>query len=324
MIASTVAMSAVRELRGRQTIEEGTRPMNILVSGASGLVGTALTRSLEADGHRAIALVRHPPEVLDEAPWRPDEDFIDLSRADALDAVVHLAGENIASGRWTDEKMAAIRDSRVNGTKLVAEAIARLDPKPKVLVCASAIGFYGDRGDELLDEGATAGQGFLPEVCRDWEAATRPAADAGIRVVNLRIGVVLAKDGGALAKMLTPFKLGAGGKIGSGRQYMSWIALDDVVGAIRHAITTESLSGPVNAVAPQAATNLEFTKALGRALSRPTLFPMPVFAARLALGKMADDLLLASTRVEPKALQTSGYAFDQPELDGALRAILAR
>jgi hypothetical protein len=237
---------------------------------------------------------------------------------------VHLAGENIAAGRWTVEKKARIRDSRVKGTKTLCEALAQLSQPPKVLVSASAIGYYGDRGAELLWENSALGTGFLAEVCQAWEEATRPAMEKGIRVVLLRIGVVLSPAGGALAKMLLPFKLGLGGIIGSGKQYMSWIALDDVVGTIDHVLITDTLQGPVNAVAPHPVTNSEFTKTLRRVLRRPTLFPMPAFAARLAFGEMADELLLASTRVEPKRLIATEYRFRYPELEDALRHLLGR
>lgn len=238
------------------------------------------------------------------------------------DAVVHLAGENIARARWSERQKALIRDSRVKGTRLLCDLLARYSPPPKALVCASAVGYYGDRADEILKEESAPGSGFLADVCREWEAATQPAVERGIRVVNLRIGIVLSPMGGALAKMLTPFKLGVGGTIGSGRQYMSWIALDDVVGAIHFALTNESLHGPVNAVAPNPVTNREFTHTLGRVLSRPTLFPMPAFAARLVLGEMADALLLASARVEPAQLLASGFTFRHPDLEAALRALL--
>jgi len=241
---------------------------------------------------------------------------------DELDAVVHLAGENIAGARWTQRQKTLIRDSRVKGTRVLSDLMGRRSPPPKVLVCASAIGYYGDRGDEILREDSASGSGFLPDVCREWEAACQPAAAKSIRVVNLRIGIVLSQAGGALAKMLTPFKLGAGGVIGSGRQYMSWIALDDVASAIHHALTHDSLRGPVNAVAPNPVTNRDFTRTLGRVLSRPTLFPMPAFVARLALGEMADALLLASARVVPARLLESGFVFRYPDLVGALRHLL--
>lgn len=296
--------------------------MNILVSGASGLVGTALVRSLSANGHRIFKLVRKKADTgKGEIQWNPEAGEIDAASLEGVDAVVHLAGENIA-GRWSKAKKDAIRESRIKGTTLLAKALAGLKRKPKVLVCASAIGFYGDRGDEILDENAAAGTGFLADVCKEWESATRPAAEAGIRVVNARIGVVLASGGGALSKMLTPFKLCVGGVMGSGKQYWSWVALDDVVGAMEHALNNEDVRGPVNLVAPESATNREFTKTLGKVLSRPTIFPMPGFVARIALGEMADALLLSSARVEPKKLKESGYRFRFPQLEGALRHVL--
>jgi uncharacterized protein (TIGR01777 family) len=240
-------------------------------------------------------------------------------------AAVHLAGESIATGRWTAARKARILESRAKGTRLLAEALAGLEPRPKVLVSASAIGYYGDRGDEALTEDSGSGSAFfLSNVCRQWESATEPAADAGIRVANLRFGVILSAGGGALPRLLTPFRLGVGGTLGSGKQFMSWIAVDDAVGAILHALTTKALRGPVNAVSPQPVTNREFTKALGRVLGRPTLFPMPAFAARLAFGQMADELLLCSQRVEPAKLLASDYQFRFPDLEGALRHLLGK
>jgi uncharacterized protein (TIGR01777 family) len=299
--------------------------LRILVTGSSGLIGSNLVPFLNAGGHRPIRLVRSQSQVpvLGERwSWDPERGTMLSAGSEGLDAVVHLAGENIAGARWTQRKKARIRDSRVKGTRLLCNLLARHSSPPKALVCASAVGYYGDRGDEILKEESTPGSGFLADVCQEWEAATQPAAETGIRVVNLRIGIVLSPLGGALAKMLTPFKLGAGGLIGSGRQYMSWIALDDVVGAICFALTNESLYGSVNAVAPIAVTNRDFTQTLGRVLSRPTLLPMPAFAARLALGEMADALLLASTRVEPARLLASGFKFRYPDLEGALRHVL--
>jgi hypothetical protein len=304
-------------------LSKGDRPMNIMVTGASGLVGAALVPFLTTGGHRVTRAVRSQP-TSNEIYWDPDTAVIDSAKLEGLDAVVHLAGENIAEGSWTAEKKARIRDSRVKGTRLVSKALAGLNQKPRVLVCASAIGFYGDRGAEILTEQSPAGSGFLADVCQEWEAATEPAAQAGIRVVNMRIGIVLTPRGGALQKMLLPFKFGVGGVMGDGRQYWSWVSIDDVIGAIYHAITNDALSGPVNAVAPRAATNAEFTKTLGRVLSRPTLFPMPAFLARLALGEMADALLLASTRVEPARLLNSGYSFRHADLEGALRFLLGK
>lgn len=294
--------------------------MHVAVSGASGLIGSTLVPLLTSAGHQVTRLVRRPAGE-GEATWNPASG-LDLTALDGLDAVVHLAGENIAAARWTAAAKQRIRESRVQGTRFLCEALATAPRVPKVLVCASAIGFYGDRGAEELTEESAAGSGFLAEVVRDWEAAAGPARDAGIRVVNLRFGVILSRKGGALAKMLLPFKLGAGGRVGDGRQYWSWISIDDAAGAIQHALLTEGLSGPVNAVAPQPVTNAEFTKTLGRLLRRPTLLPMPAFAARLALGEMADDLLLASARVIPRQLERTGYVFRQPTLEAALRHVL--
>lgn len=270
-----------------------------------------------------VKLVRREPSHPNETRWDPERAIIDEAALEGLDAVVHLAGENIA-GRWDQEKKAKIRDSRIKGTALLSNALARLSQKPKVFVCASAVGYYGDRGDQILTEASPPGSGFLPEVCRLWEAATEPAAESGIRVVNLRIGIVLSSRGGALARMLTPFKLGLGGPIGSGQQYMSWIDLEDLIRIITHALKAESLCGPVNAVAPNPVTNAEFARALGRALSRPALLPLPAFAARLAFGQMADELLLASARVKPEKLLSSGFQFNYPDIDSSLRHILER
>ncbi len=303
---------------------QGVGIMNILVTGSTGLVGSSVVSFLKTGGHRVLRLVRGTANGADDIVWHPAGDTIESAKLEGLDAVVHLAGENIASGRWNAAKKERIRDSRVNGTVLLSKALAKLTRKPRVLVCASAIGFYGDRGDEVLTESSPPGTSFLSDVCRDWEIAAEPARQAGIRVVNLRIGVVLTPHGGALAKMLLPFKLGAGGIVGSGQQFWSWIALDDVVGAIHHAINCESLSGPVNAVSPEPTTNRDFTKTLGRVLHRPTIFPMPAFAAKLLLGEMADELLLASTRVLPTRLQSSGFAYRCPKLEGALRHVLGQ
>jgi uncharacterized protein (TIGR01777 family) len=295
--------------------------MKVLVSGATGLVGSALVPFLIHSGHSVVRMVRRadPGDV----SWDPATGELEASKLEEMEGVVHLAGENIA-GRWTTAKKERIRRSRIQGTGLLTERLAGLRRKPGVLVCASAIGYYGDRGDELLQEDSLAGRGFLPEVCRAWEAAAEPARQAGIRVVHLRFGVILSAAGGALARMLTPFRMGLGGRIGSGRQYMSWLSLDDAVGAIHHALIRQDLSGPVNAVAPHPVTNLGFTRTLGRVLSRPTLFPMPAFAARLAFGEMADALLLASARVAPTRLEASGYEFGHPDLEGALRDLLSR
>lgn len=297
--------------------------MKILVSGASGLVGTALVGELRREGHEVLRLVRRVPSSGDEVRWDASSG-IEGAEALEVDAVVHLAGESIAEGRWTADKKRRILESRTRGTQALCESLARMKRRPSVLVSASAIGFYGDRGSEVLTEESSSGDNFVAEVCRGWESATELASQAGIRVVHLRIGVVLAGQGGALKKMLLPFLMGAGGKLGSGDQYMSWVGLDDVVGAIRHCIAHEELSGPVNATAPGAVTNSEYTKTLGRVLRRPTIAPMPAFAARLVFGQMADELLLASARVRPTRLEESGYAFRAPELESCLRIALNR
>jgi len=285
-------------------------PLHFLVSGSRGLVGRALLPYLTTGGHCVSPLGR---------------DLVALPEpAGGPTAVVHLAGEPIAAARWSRAVKQRILDSRVQGTRALCESLARWRNKPRVLVCASAIGFYGDRGDERLDESAASGEGFLASVCREWEAATAPARDAGIRVVHLRIGVVLSAGGGALAQLLTPFRLGAGGRLGDGRQFMSWIALDDLLDVILHSTMDDRLEGVVNAVSPEAITNSEFTRTLGRALRRPTLFPIPAPLARAAFGEMADEMLLASARVEPARLLHAGFTFRTPTLDAALRHTLGR
>ena len=298
--------------------------MHILITGSSGLIGSALVPFLATGGHQVTRLVRSQPRGQEMAMrWDPEAGILDAKSLEGVDAVVHLAGENIAE-RWSPEKKTRIHDSRVKGTRLLSDTLARLERSPKVLVCASAIGYYGDRGEEVLTEINPAGRGFLAEVCQAWEEAAEPARQKGIRVVSLRFGMVLSSAGGALAKMLPPFRLGLGGALGSGRQYVSWIAIDDAVGAIQHALTTETLQGPANTVAPQAVTNQEFTKVLGKVLGRPTVLPMPAFAARLMFGEMADELLLASARVEPAKLLSTGYAFRYPDLEAALRHVLGK
>lgn len=296
--------------------------MHVLVTGASGLVGSALVPVLSAGGHAVTRLVRSTPRPGQaEIPWDPATHSIPTPALEGFDAVIHLAGESLAQ-RWSAEKKARIRDSRAQGTRLLCDALAQLVKPPKVLLSASAIGYYGDRGERSVREDSAPGTGFLAEVCQAWEAATAPAVQGGVRVVRLRLGVVLSPAGGALAQMLPPFRLGMGGVVGSGKQYISWVALDEVLRIIEYALSTETLDGPVNVVTPQPVTNYEFTQTLGKVLRRPTWVPLPAFAARLMFGEMADALLLASTRVVPAQLQASGYTFQYPELEGALRHLL--
>lgn len=298
--------------------------MNVLMTGSNGLIGSALMPFLGRGGHQVRRLLRTESRESDTTLWDPANGTFAPGTFEGIDAVVHLAGEGIAGGRWTEGRKRSIRDSRVVGTRHLCEALAGLETPPSVLVAASAIGFYGDRGDELLDESALQGSGFLPNVCRAWEASVVPARTSGIRVVHLRLGIVLSPRGGALAKMLTPFTLGAGGVLGSGDQYMSWIALDDVPRIVLHVLSDSSVIGPVNAVAARAVTNREFTKTLGKVLHRPTVFPVPAFAVRLLFGEMGDALLLASTRVAPTCLNETGFEFAYPDLEGALRHLLGR
>lgn len=291
--------------------------MRVLVSGASGPIGSALRASFERETAEVVRLVRGAPNNAGEVQWNPMA-AVPAAMVSGFDAVVHLSGETVM-GRWTEAKKKAIRESRVTSTKNLAAALARTDRKPRVFVCASAIGFYGDHGDEILNEDSASGPGFLPEICREWERASRIAADAGIRTVNVRIGLVLSAKGGALSAMLMPFKLGVGGRIGSGKQWWSWIHVDDIIGGIRHAIGNESVSGPVNLVGPNAVRNAEFTKVLASVLRRPAIFPVPEFVVRLAFGtQAAEEMLLASQRVVPARLEASGYAFRYRELRTAL------
>lgn len=295
-------------------------PAKVLVSGASGLIGSALLRALQSSGYEVTRLVRSAIAGKGDVAWDPARPLAPES-VSAFDAVVHLAGESIV-GRWTDAKKRRVLESRVQGTRNLAEAVAAAPQRPRVFISASAIGYYGDRGEETLREESSSGNGFLPEVCRQWEAAAQPASAAGIRTAQMRFGVVLSASGGALQKMLPPFRMGVGGNIGSGRQWSSWIDIGDVVAAILHVIKTDTLRGPVNVVGPNPVRNAEFTKTLAAVLSRPAILPLPAFAARLVFGQMADELLLASQRVEPAKLSASGYVFKRPELRAALEAIL--
>jgi uncharacterized protein (TIGR01777 family) len=297
--------------------------MKILIGGSHGLVGTALIKLLEAAGHEVFRLVRYAPHSKTEVEWSPDRYSIALARIEGFDAVVNLAGESIAEGRWTDEKKRRIRESRVKGTKLLGDALANLTVPPRTFLCASAIGYYGNRGDEILTEASPPGNDFLANVCAEWEQATAFATEKGVRVVNTRFGIILDAEGGALKKMLPPFRMGVGGRIASGKQWMSWIALDDVIGALNFALTNDSLRGPVNFVAPNPVTNAEFTKTLGSVLSRPTLFPIPAFAIKVMFGEMGEALLLGGQRVAPKLLMAGGYEFRYSQLGKALANILA-
>lgn len=299
--------------------------MKILISGSTGLVGSALANSFVEEGHEVVRLVRHESSLsAPEIEWHPNHGRIDPQRLEGFDTVIHLAGESIASGRWNDEKKRTIRESRTKGTLLLSETLAQLSRPPSVFISASAIGYYGNRGDEQLTETSPPGNDFLSSVCVEWEQATRPASEKGIRTVLARFGIILDREGGALAKMLPPFRMGVGGRVGDGRQWMSWITLDDVVGALKFISRDAAVSGPVNFVAPKPATNAEFTHTLGRVLSRPTIFPMPAFAARLVFGEMADALLLSSQKVEPTILENRGFAFYWPRLEPALEHLLRR
>src|SRR5262245_8893612 len=296
--------------------------MIVAVSGSSGLVGSALVPSLRAQGHAVRRLVRPHSAHSGEIAWDPEHGRLDAADLSGCDAVVHLAGANIAAGRWSAARKKRLRDSRVAATTLLASTLARLPRRPAVLVQASAIGYYGDRGEEILTEASPPGRGFLPDLCVEWEQASAPARQAGLRVVPLRFGIILSGRGGALKKMLLPFRLGIGGVVGDGLQYWPWLALEDAVGLIERAITDASLDGPVNAVAPKPATNIEFTSSLARVLRRPAIVPLPAFALRLALGEMGS-LLLESARVVPERLRQTGYRYRRPELDDALRHAMA-
>jgi uncharacterized protein len=292
----------------------------ILVSGASGLIGKVLVNGFEFQGAQIVRLVRGRAQNETQLAWDPGAP-LSPAAVSGFDTVIHLAGESVVR-RWNPEKKRAIRESRILGTRNLATALVQATARPRLFICASAVGFYGNRGDELLTEESAAGTGFAADLARDWEAESRIAAEAGIRTVNLRLGLVLAPKGGALEKVLTPFKLGLGGRLGAGTQWWSWIHIGDIVRAIQHMIRTEALFGPVNLVAPAPVRNEEFTRALAAALKRPALFPVPAFAARLAFGEMAEELMLSSQRVVPEKLETSGYKFLFPELTGALQNLL--
>jgi uncharacterized protein (TIGR01777 family) len=299
--------------------------MRILISGASGFVGSALIPFLAGQGHEVSTLSRNRPNRAARALlWNPVAGSIDTTSIEGFDAIIHLAGANLAAGRWTAERKRLIRDSRVEGTRLLARALARLQRPPGVLLSASAIGYYGDRGPEILTENSPPGSGFLAEVCRDWEAAAATAEQGGIRVALLRMGMVLSPAGGALPRMLAPFRLGFGGRLGTGCQYMSWIILDDLLQVISSVLLDGTTRGPINVVAPEAVTNRDFTKILGRVLGRLTVLPVPAMILRLVFGEMGEQLLLSSARVQPARLLAAGHSFLYPRLEPALRHCLSR
>ncbi|MES4906755.1 MULTISPECIES: TIGR01777 family oxidoreductase [unclassified Streptomyces] len=296
--------------------------MRIAITGSSGLIGTALVRSLHADGHQVVRLVRRAPRAEDEVRWDPKRQWVDPEGLSGCEAVVHLAGAGIGGRRWTDAYKKELRDSRVLGTAAVAEAVASLDAPPRVLVSASAIGYYGDTGDRVVDESAPPGDGFLADLCQQWEEATAPAQEAGVRTAFARTGLVVAAEGGAWGRLFPLFRFGLGGRMGSGRQYWSFIALDDHIAALRHILATDELVGPVNLTAPEPITNREVTAAMGRVLGRPTLLSVPAPALRLALGELSGDVL-GSVRAVPRRLLDSGFSFAHPTIEQALRAALA-
>lgn len=302
-----------------------TASRTIAITGASGLLGAALSAELTRAGDRPVAFVRPGAATSAGATirWDPQAGTVDRAALEGVDAVVHLAGENIAAGRWTEERKRRIEESRRLGTRTIATAVRDLATPPKVLISASAVGYYGDRGDEVLTEESPPGSGFLADVCRVWEDAALPVLERGVRLVIVRIGVVISRKGGMLPRILVPFKAGLGGPVGSGLQYLSWIALDDVVGAICFALETETLSGPVNLTGPEPVTSRELAKTLGKVLRRPAILPAPTFALRIALGEMADQLLLSSARAMPGKLRAAGYSFLAPTLEAALLRELA-
>jgi uncharacterized protein (TIGR01777 family) len=296
-------------------------PSRILVSGASGPIGAALIPALVAEGREVVRLVRGPATGPDSVQWDPSKP-VPSDVVSGFGAIIHLAGETIV-GRWTEEKKKRILNSRIQGTRHLAEAAAKASPRPLTFISASAIGYYGNRGDEILREDSASGNGFLAQVCRQWEASTRPAADAGVRTVQMRFGLVLTRKGGALPKMLLPFRLGLGGNMGNGKQWWSWVSIDDLVGSIIQALNHQQY-GPINVVAPNPVTNAQFTRILANVLSRPAIFPMPAFAARLVFGQMGDELLLASQRVTPVKLLASNYQFRFTDLKSCLESLLRK
>jgi uncharacterized protein (TIGR01777 family) len=307
------------------SVGKDTGPKRMLLSGASGMLGKAISAALTQRGANLVKLVRHDPKAVDEMHWNPMEGKISSRETlEGLTAAFHLSGANVSSRRWTAKYKREMTESRVNTTHFLAETLARLENPPSVLITASAVGFYGDRGDEILDETSSAGHGYFPDLCAAWEAAAQPAIDAGIRVVHLRFGVVLGPDGGALARLAPMFRLGIGGKLGDGHQWMSWVSETDVVDAALFALDHHEISGSFNTVAPNPVTNAEFTRDLAHAVHRPAILPAPAFALRLAFGEMADEALLASTRAIPTRLLTAGFRFTYPTLPEALTAALRK
>jgi uncharacterized protein (TIGR01777 family) len=293
--------------------------MKILITGSSGLIGSALIKQLRSRGHEIGRLLR--TKTTEQPYWNIEHGEINLEHFPEPDVVIHLAGENLADGRWNDAKKQRILNSRVNGTRLLVEYFSKAEHKPDVFISGSAIGFYGNRSDTFLDEHSAPGDNFSAEICKQWEAASQPLKELGIRLVNIRTGVVLSPQGGALKKMLLPFRLGLGGILGDGQQYISWVCMDDMINMLEF-VMLNNVSGPVNMVAPEPVTNYQLTKTLGKVLHRPTIFPMPAFVARLLFGEMADELLLASTRVLPGKLTEAGFKFEFPQLDVALEHLL--
>jgi len=296
--------------------------VRVVVTGSSGLIGSALVRSLRADGHDVVRLVRRPPAAPDERQWEPTRRTIDEGALDGATAVVHLAGAGIGDRRWTDDYKRTVLRSRVDSTETIARALASADDGPRVLLSGSAVGFYGDTGEDAVDEEASRGRGFLADVVEQWERATAPASDAGVRVVHLRSGIVLSADGGALGKMLPLFKLGLGGRLGSGRQWMSWIALPDHIAALRFLLSRDDVTGPVNVTAPEPVRNRDYTKAIARAVHRPAATVVPSTALRLAVGGFADEGVLVSQRVVPSRLEQAGFSFTYDDVDAALGALV--
>ena len=294
----------------------------VLISGASGLLGSAYSDYLSKKGHTVFRLVRREPAAENELFWDPMTGELELKNIEGFDSIINYSGKNIGLGRWTKKSKKVIYDSRLQSTTLLSESIAKLDNPPESFLSSSAVGYYGECGIEFVNEGAEPGEGFLSDLCAKWEKATMPAVKAGVRVIQLRSGVVLSAKGGALAKMLTPFKLGLGGRLGNGRQYMSWIMIDDHVGALYHLMTSDNIQSPVNVVSPEPVTNREFTKILAKVLHRPAVFPVPAFVLKTLLGQVADEILLSSTRAIPQLLMGSGFEFKYPALEDALNRCL--